>query len=1189
MSGNKNTLEAVLAEILRREKNSLEIISRLEEVFQSTDDKIIFEYTLEDGSIQTMEIESHGFMMQEFRRIDSNLKSIAGLDELSSANIKLPDGSIKTIITSEIPIEPKAIINVGKPLFFHKKTNKIIDKLLDPLPVVKFDLTDKIGNDTKQVMVKKVVLKLDSTQDLDLFNTEIDGITIEFDDLITKLIDNGITWSEFDDIVTFPPKSPKYRGTFDVLNIFKKNVPILTFGGGKTSKKVLTYKLNTILYKDLEQDESDIALKRGDDVLVNDENFRDTKYRVDTVDPSNNEVTFRKIQGYRNITKGIEKLIVNPGFLNKFELEVGVNVNEYMVTFFKSLNPNLDIVNLKWGEGIGLFTGDLVDFDDKVNNIKLSNFYDDFMGDPGKNLQALTNEGFIPLQDAIKPDAPILNADDFKVIQINKHREDVQSTEALRKKFSEKNTTRKDIEKIDTSIEKQKNLIAIGDFKNDRERGNAEKSLNDLFIERSTKVTRYNTLIDDIIARTKEIGDFKPKYRIRAFFEIPQPKYLDDNKKLGKQEVIQFEPQYRYLRKDNTSTEADAFVFSQTDGADTEAKKGTFSRWIKLEGKRKIKEIEEENKIVPTTDDENNVVVVKTTVNETEDTNNPDEINFNQIDIPISPNENVEIRVRSISEAGYPHMLSDFSDSVTIEFPEELIDDVASIGEEAQEEQLRATFLQELNAIGLDQHLSNSFEMGGDTFDHLASRIATTFRTPENKPIDVNQVLIEQKAEIDALRALISAEIAEMSISIVDDLGEEIQNVSNNDTVNIFAGYYNDIVTDANIPKGEVVTKLYYIEISNVSDVVLELLSYAPGIDTEILPIGDTTPPDPDFVSPYEGFLVNKNEYSNFRKYWRVPMSLRAITADKNFNEHHDEHQTDSPFIQLPAYQSGQVKGQFIYSRKKDITLNNNLFTIIGDETLPAVHTDQVFVPTQSGGSPEAFVWDETLTVGSPNGNGNATDFCVHVDHPDLESNSDLMIGGLTGFQALFNGSTKLPSKTIEGTGSVNYPFFMHSRFFDLVSTEQDGLKQLNYLYYEPELSGGATTENFPKKISFTKNDKYLIGKNTCGNYLFIAPAAHETVYTGSQVFNAGKLVKKGDKNILRIPFIYQFRMTDYHGAGSSGNGVLGGFGSPPDLSSLAYAKKIGVDIQVKDQTLFSFDIQVSAQYKARSVGDTGG
>ena len=53
------------------------------------------------------------------------------------------------------------------------------------------------------------------------------------------------------------------------------------------------------------------------------------------------------------------------------------------------------------------------------------------------------------------------------------------------------------------------------------------------------------------------------------------------------------------------------------------------------------------------------------------DVNDPDIVNINQVDIPITPNEKVEIRIASVSEAGFPYnpLKSDYSTSVTVDFP----------------------------------------------------------------------------------------------------------------------------------------------------------------------------------------------------------------------------------------------------------------------------------------------------------------------------------------------------------------------------------------------------------------------------------------------------------------------------------------------------------------------------------------
>ena len=61
--------------------------------------------------------------------------------------------------------------------------------------------------------------------------------------------------------------------------------------------------------------------------------------------------------------------------------------------------------------------------------------------------------------------------------------------------------------------------------------------------------------------------------------------------------------------------------------------------------------------------------------------------------------------------------------------------------------------------------------------------------------------------------------------------------------------------------------------------------------------------------------------------------------------------------------------------------------------------------------------------------------------------------------------------------------------------------------------------------------------------------------------------------------------MTDFFGSGNLGTGRIGGFSTQPN--NLVYTKKIGFDIAVKDDTLFSFDLQVTSKYKVDSPSQT--
>jgi hypothetical protein len=70
----------------------------------------------------------------------------------------------------------------------------------------------------------------------------------------------------------------------------------------------------------------------------------------------------------------------------------------------------------------------------------------------------------------------------------------------------------------------------------------------------------------------------------------------------------------------------------------------------------------------------------------------------------------------------------------------------------------------------------------------------------------------------------------------------------------------------------------------------------------------------------------------------------------------------------------------------------------------------------------------------------------------------------------------------------------------------------------------------------------------------------------------AAKGVKLGSENALNIPILFQFRCSDKLG-------YIGGFRTSGTLNNIKYQKKIGLDIIVKNDVPFSFDLEVSAQY----------
>jgi hypothetical protein len=121
--------------------------------------------------------------------------------------------------------------------------------------------------------------------------------------------------------------------------------------------------------------------------------------------------------------------------------------------------------------------------------------------------------------------------------------------------------------------------------------------------------------------------------------------------------------------------------------------------------------------------------------------------------------------------------------------------------------------------------------------------------------------------------------------------------------------------------------------------------------------------------------------------------------------------------------------------------------------------------------------------------------------------------------------------------------------------------------------------QNYPIKLGFSENDKYLIGKYTCGAYLYIAPPSYDSI--GSTSFSpaaAKRIVNYGTEASIKIPLTFQYRCADYlkFVGGYRGNATSG-------LRNVKYSKKIGFDINLPTD-VFSFDVLISAQYEKETA-----
>ncbi len=763
MNPSDNSLHDVLQDLMRTHANSLEILSKFSEAFTSSKDVISVDISNTDGQLTTYQVPSIGYLQSEIKRLEENIKGLSGLD-VGSATIRLEDGTYKRIMASNNTIEPARIGNVRVPSSFSRRNNWFFDNFINPMLVVSFDVSEYVTSDVRSVWYRRVIVNTDTDDKKQLFDENIKGRNdVEYETLMLYLNGRGINHFVDEDEYRFPPSISQYTGTFDVVSVLTTD----TTQGGNSK----LYRLNKLTYTDnLSPTTNTETLKIGDILSTQ----GGARYRVDEVNKIENSVRLTLTSGFELISIGTNILYLVSDLLTLRKVEVSVGHDERQVIFFRPVNTNTSVASTKWSPGVGIYSNDL-----RIRTadaeMGLDDYYKKYCIDFGTHLLDAAKNKPIPKILGIKPDAPVLSSTYFKVVVANTHKTQSSDSEVLRQKLSEKNRLASEIQQLDSAIAKTKEEFSTTNFRTAYDKRVVANKLKNLTDQKNNLSNLYATTVREMsaISTTDGIAD-PPKYRIRGFFPIPTAK--TDNKS-GSQNIIQFIIQYRYLRLDGTASGPQSFEFK--DSSNNTAK-GYYSEWNEyLTPVRKQIYDEINQKYVWAN----------------EDVNDPDSVNINQVDIPITPNEKVEIRIASISEAGYPNnpLKSDYSETVILDFPQELVQtSEKTLLQEAQLELNKVQVLEDLNAKGLDVILDNVFTQGDQTFVAKGDVVASGFINPIGSPVSVYDKFKEMEQRMQTLQELVTAGKGKLDVYLLDENNNRYT-ISNGGFLEINAGFSTDV------------------------------------------------------------------------------------------------------------------------------------------------------------------------------------------------------------------------------------------------------------------------------------------------------------------------------------------------------------------------------------------------------------
>jgi len=923
-----NSIQTMLPELLRLFNNSLESFEKVNQAITSSRDSVTVNIQNNDGTNARITIPSFGYLKNSVDRLNTNINTLTNFNG-GDSSIRLPDGTFRKLVLAKLPTEAQDLTSLNSINQFNVKPNWFFEELINPLLFISFNITGQAPIDTERAIVQRYILDTNSQSKINFFDGEYNGTSeINRNTFLQQIVEKNISYVLDEAVVDLPPRDKRYSGNFSVVRIGEESVTETVNGVEQTVVQKL-YKLNKVFYTDSNADFPDtIQLKVGDSLEVVSTPI-DTRYTVTQIDTSTNSVIVRLQEGNRTISIGADVLKIGSSLNNLLEVDVTVGFSERCVTFIKPIDPDSKIPAVNWSPGSGFYTNDLQTIDASGNRQTLADYYQQNAVDFGRYLLSFAQDKIPTSREGLTPNMPVLSSDDFSVSLINGQVSNSDAIIELQKLNNQKNTIQSTLTELDTSIAQSRARIQTTNYSTEVERDADKNALQGLITERASQAKLYASVVTEIDASAQDnsVSSVSPKYRVRGFWALPQEKSAPST---GIQDIIKFRYRYRYLSADGAANPVNQFTF--TDGSGTS--QGAFSNYVIIDSvlrprtKNKITGLYEWTPI---------------------DDDNADSVNINQLDIPIRKGEQVEIEVKSISEAGWPSnpLESEWSSPIRVEFPADLSSDSAieSILAQNQEDLALVALNENLESIGLPTHLSSSFTANETYFAHSSPVIASGFLSENQTPIDLFTKLNEMQSQLDLFAEILSNTQGELTTSLVDDAGNTYA-LRRNALTNIFAGFYSQEVKDLDDPRGAIISKTYFINIGNRSQTVLQLISRISGNRTRMVKQSENplyTNNDiesgatilPATYSWLDNSAINQSntratfraddvDYNTIRKYDLSPILLTnpSVTSTTRYGQ----------TVSVPPFQSTQNKNQFIYSRFSDVSDDTNFYSYINPD-----------------------------------------------------------------------------------------------------------------------------------------------------------------------------------------------------------------------------------------------------------------
>lgn len=746
--GKINSFSQNMGTVVAQSANTLSLMTAMQNAITKNDTFVTYDYTGNDGTTIQYQLPSYDSVVNRLRAVEESINSL----NTGKGTINLTDGSRRTISLSSIPHTPAQITGLADPTEFTIDSNWFFEELMFPGAQVEIDLTNQIEDTADRVRVVRIILNSNDDNARNIWDSDLSVNSYDYVSLKTLLQNNNIPYYEDEETVQLPLVSNKVSGTFQITDdpeLIDNNI---------------WYKLDSITYSTissngLDQGKNNI-LSVGDQL-----SFSDSIFEVVAIDQNNLKVRLKRINGVQN--PGVYSMLEY--YEDPFEekiVKIRFGAHEYNIIYFKGVAENYNLLSDKWSTPVKFASDDLVLAGSTgLQQTSFSTYYAQYIVDWGSKMIAEAKERKITAWYGSTPNTPTINADDFRVVQINTQINAAIDTTDVKNTASEIESVKSQISSLKSTIAAQKTDLqsAVNLYTYNSIQQQIATNTTDLTNLQKT----YSTLVDSFQTIVKENSAITtdPKYHIRGFFPIPEYKYQDAEETIA-EEIIGFDIAYRYIKEDSTATQLNTFTYTAADGTEVT---GTYTDWVIVSGPLKQKRYDED---------------LQRYVWKAENVADGTETNINQIDIAINKGEKVEIKVRAISEAGYPEnpLRSEWSNTVIVDFPSTLAtsNEIADLITMVNDDALNITINNTLDSIGVTTHLDdtipNSNSVNGMYYKHIAKNIAyeESGTTAEGTTV-VNSISLQDKISQLFSKMVDNSSIGLQNTADISKLDKEMQ------------------------------------------------------------------------------------------------------------------------------------------------------------------------------------------------------------------------------------------------------------------------------------------------------------------------------------------------------------------------------------------------------------------------------